>query len=72
MEMKEKLELVADILEEDVADLNQDTVLADLDNWDSVAALSIMAMIDEQFGKEIMASEIRKMRTLGELLAVME
>lgn len=72
MEMKEKLELVADILEEDIADLNQDTVLADLDNWDSVAALSIMAMIDEQFGKEIMASEIRKMRTLGELLAVME
>ena len=72
MGMNEKLELVAEILEEDTADLHEDTVLVDLDNWDSVAALSIMSMIDEQFGKEMMASDIRKLKTIGELLAVME
>lgn len=45
MTREEKLEIIADILEVDVDDVKEDMVLEDFETWDSVAVLSVIAMI---------------------------
>ena len=51
MTNEKKMELIAEILDVDVEDISPETVLADIEEWDSVAALSFIAMMDDEFGK---------------------
>ena len=36
-------------------------------NWDSMAMLGLMSIIDEKFNKKISPNDIRKLKTLGDL-----
>lgn len=72
MSVQEKLEKLAEIMDLEVDELNEDTVLADIDEWDSVAALSFIAMMDEEFGKAIRGAEIRQFVTVKDAMDVME
>lgn len=47
-------------------------VLEDFETWDSVAVLSVIAMMDEHFGKYPHASEIRSYIKVGDLMKNME
>ena len=71
MSMEKKLELIAEILDVEAEELTPETKLAELENWDSVAALSFIAMMDEEFGKEIKGAEIKKFVTIQDALDVM-
>lgn len=44
-----------------------DTKFRDLDEWDSMIALSIIGMIDEEYNKEITADQVRSAHTIKEL-----
>ena len=72
MTIEKKLELIADILDVEVEELTPETEFAALENWDSVAALSFIAMMDEEFGKEIKGAEIKQFVTIQDALNVME
>lgn len=41
----------------------------DMEEWDSLAFLSIMAMIDEEYGILINAAEFQELHTLGDIEA---
>ena len=57
-----------EILEIEDASLVQDTtVFRELDEWDSLAALSTISMIDDEFGVTINNKDLRSVETLGEL-----
>jgi acyl carrier protein len=43
-----------------------------LDGWDSIGALSIIAVIDEHYGMTLEASELANCQTVGDLLALVE
>ena len=72
MNREEKLEIIADILEVEADELQEDTVLDDFETWDSVAVLSVIAMMDEKFGKYPHASEIRQYIRVIDLMNSME
>lgn len=72
MEKQEKLEIIADILELDVDELKEDMVLEEIETWDSVAVLSIIAMMDENFNKYLHASEVKEYITVFDLMKAME
>ena len=72
MTREEKLEIIADILEVEVDELEDDMVLEEFETWDSVAVLSVIAMMDEKFGKYPHASEIRQYVRVIDLLNSME
>tara|TARA_Y100001958_G_C20930408_1_gene340979 strand:- start:47 stop:274 length:228 start_codon:yes stop_codon:yes gene_type:complete len=58
-----------DILDEEPnIDLNINSNFRDLDEWDSLAALSLIAMIDEEYNVIITGEQINKMNTLKEIL----
>lgn len=62
-------EKLADIFEEDVTD---ETILKDLEAYDSLSILSIIAMCDKDYHITVTASEIRALNTIGDLKAFIE
>lgn len=68
MDIKEFIEKFAEAVDDvDVNSLTPQTKFRDLEEWSSLAALSIIAMADEEFGAEISGNEIRNAETLTEL-----
>ncbi len=72
MTIEKKMEIIADILDMDVNELTPETELASLEDWDSVAALSFIAMMDEEFGKAVKGSTIKGFVTIQDALNIME
>lgn len=72
MSKQEKLEKLAEIMDLEVEEIKEDALLADIDEWDSVAALSFIAMMDEEFGKAVRGAEIRQYVTVQDVLNAME
>jgi len=48
-------------------DVTMDTVLRDLPEWDSLAALGVIVMFDMEYGKTITGEDLHKIGTVGEL-----
>lgn len=44
-----------------------DTVFKSLDEWGSLTALSIIAMVDEEFEKRITGADLRSVETIQDL-----
>ena len=45
----------------------EDTKFRDLDEWSSLAVLSLIALFDEEFEKEVGGKELKACVTLGDL-----
>lgn len=66
--MKEKLvEEFKDILELEEENLTAEDNFREFDNWDSIAALSVMAYLDEEFNFSIKAEDFKKINTINQL-----
>ena len=48
-------------------DVREDTEFHELDEWDSLAALSTISTIDDEFGVTISFKDLRSLKTVGEL-----
>ncbi len=72
MDDKKKLELLEDLLEVDEGTLSPQMELSELDEWDSMAALSLIVMIDDECGKRINGDDIRKLVTIKDIMDIME
>jgi hypothetical protein len=68
MNDQELLALFAEGLEVDVSTLSPDTVIADVDEWNSLGWLTIMSLVDEQLGVQLSAQEIRSFTTAREVM----
>lgn len=62
------LELFKDVLEIEDRELSAEDRFRDYNEWDSLANLSVIAMIDEEYGVVIDNNEFRKINTLVELM----
>jgi acyl carrier protein len=51
----------------DVSDLRADTKFKNLEEWSSLTALSIIAMIDEEYGVTVKGNDIRNHDTIEDL-----
>lgn len=69
---QEKLAILEDIMELDEGTLTADTDLDDIEEWDSLAALSFVVMLADDFGKKITGAEIRAFNTVQDMLITME
>ena len=67
--LKPFLEELAEALDIEDQELEVTTKLEDLD-WDSLAVISSIALIDEYFNRKISANEISQCSTIGDLLNI--
>lgn len=72
MELKEKLALIEEAIDVDEGTLSPETVLAGVDEWDSIAALSLIVMLDENFEQTISGEQIKALRTVEDIFAYMK
>ena len=72
MSLNEKLALLEETLDTEEGTLTPETVLDEVDEWDSIAALSLIVMQDEQFDKTISGTEIKALVTVQDILSYME
>ena len=68
MNTKEFIEKFAEAIEADAENLSVDTKFRSLEEWSSLTALSIIAMFDEEFGKELVVADFKKAQTIGDLM----
>jgi acyl carrier protein len=68
--MKLLLTNLADIL--DVDAIQPTDTLADFDEWDSLAILSIIAMVDSNYHVNLAASEVKAMPTAEALFGLIQ
>ena len=71
MTEQEKIALLEETLELDEGTLSADTVLADVDEYDSMAKLSLIVMMDDEFGVKLTGDVIKGFNTVGDILALM-
>ncbi|MGJ0290193.1 acyl carrier protein [Aliarcobacter cryaerophilus] len=72
MELEKKLELLADLLELQVNEFSPETNLDDLEEWDSLAAISYVVMMDEEFGIVANPTDIKNFKTIQDILDSMK
>lgn len=72
MDIKEKLALIEEGMDIEEGTLKLEDNLADYDEWDSVAAISIIAMVDEKFHKTLSGNVLKDAKKVSDIVALME
>lgn len=72
MTEREKLALLEDMLELEEGDLTADKALDDIDEYDSMAKLSLIVLMEDEFGVKLTGDVIKGFETVGDILKLME
>ena len=72
MKQEEKIALLEDMLELDGGSLKPETVLADIDEYDSMAKLSLIVLMDDEFGRKLTGEQIREFKTVQNIIDFMD
>ena len=66
--MNEFIEKFAEIFDDmDPATINGETIFREIDDWDSIAGLSVIGMIDEEYGVTFGAEDMKACVTVSDL-----
>ena len=66
MTHQEFLTEMMDVLQTE-QELSMDTVLAELDEWDSLSVMATMAFLDNSFSVKTTLSDYKEMKTIGDI-----
>lgn len=72
MNAQEKLAALEDIMELDEGTLTPATKLDEIEEWDSLAALSYVVLMGDEFNKKVSGKEIRAFQTVQDIMDTME
>lgn len=66
--MEDFIQRFVEIFDEmDIASVNSNTKFRELEEWDSIAALSVIGLIDEEYNVTFKADDMRACQTVGDL-----
>ena len=73
MELKDFIENFADQFDEtDASEFTPETEFKQLDEWSSLTALSIIAMVDDEYDVTLKGEDIRTSNTIEDLFKLVE
>lgn len=72
MENSEKLAMLEELMDLGEGTLTPETTFSSLDCWDSITRLSLIVMMDEEFGKTLNGKQVRGFETVKDVLDLME
>ena len=64
--MEQFIEKMVDMLDSE-EEITMETVLDELDEWDSLSFVSFLAMANAAYGKKLNASEVKSAETIADL-----
>ena len=68
----EKIALIEDALNVDKGTLKENTILSDLEEFDSVAKMSLIILCQDEFGKKLSFETLKEFQTLKDILIFMD
>ena len=71
MNMEEKLMKLEEIMELDEGKLKATDILTDYEEWDSIAILSYIALMDAEFHKVVKGVDVKSLVTVQDALDMM-
>ena len=71
MKEREKLAMLEEMMELDEGALQVDTMLADVEEYDSMAKLSLIVLMEDEFNVKLTGEMIKKLTSVGDILAMM-
>jgi len=71
MTPQEKIAMLEDSIEAESGSLSDETVLESIEEWDSLAKLSLISMFYEHFDRELSVGLLNSFVTVGDILAEM-
>ena len=72
MTNEEKIAMLEDMLELDGGTLKPETELNSIEEYDSMAKLSLIVLMDDEFGKKLSGEKIREFKTVQNIIDFME
>ena len=72
MDLQQKLAALEEIMDMEEGALKADMVLEDIEEWDSLAALSYVVFMGDEFSKKMSGAQIRAFKTIQDILDTME
>ncbi len=61
-----------EVVEVESVELTMETKFRELEEWDSLAGLSVIAMIDEEYDVVLEGSEFKNQETIGDLISAIQ
>lgn len=72
-EINEKLnEVFAEVFDDDTITVSETTTVNDIEDWDSLAHLTLVSTVEEAFSIEFSLTEISKFKNVGEMMSSIE
>ena len=71
MSNEEKIGLLEELLDIEQGSLEADTYLEDIDEYTSIAKLSLIVLMEDEFDVSLAAADFREFETVGDILARM-
>lgn len=72
MTTEEKLALLEETFEADEGTIKADMKLRDVEEWDSMSKLSLIVMMEDEFGKKLSGNDVRKLESVQDILELMQ
>ena len=72
MTNQEVIEWIADIFEEPVENIELESSPEDIEAWDSLGVLTLIAGLDDDFDILLTDEEIQELRTVKDILAIFD
>jgi len=71
MSEKDFISMIEEILEFDSGDLTGDELLEDIEEWDSLAVVSLIALTDERYGVTLSPKKISESKKITDLVSLL-
>lgn len=71
MTEREKLAMLEEMMELDEGSLQADTLLADVEEYDSMAKLSLIVLMEDEFNVKLTGAMIKELSSISDILALM-
>ena len=64
--------LVRDIFQDESATIEENTMISDINGWDSLTHITFLSAVENEFGIELDMKDIFRLKTIGELADIIE
>ena len=70
-EIYERLnEVFQDVFDDDSLTVNPNTTAADIEDWDSLSHITLMAAVEDEFRMKFSMKEVVEMKNVGEMVTI--
>lgn len=72
-EMLEKInEIFKDVFDDDSLVITEKTYSADIEDWDSLAQITLVTAVEDMFGMQFLLEDVTTMKDVGNMMDIIE